>query len=115
MDRRSFLFFLPWIAASSKIVARSFVDLGAHTSHVLTEAEIVAMELERLTPFLPSLFERDDKFFSKVAEASIISSRDMRVPLIIKPGGNFGGGITPEEIEQSLIYLGLEGDDEDEL
>jgi|SRR6185436_13259543 len=58
----------------------------------LTEAQVVANELERVDPKVPTLFDWDDVFYSQIEkrDVEVISSRDMRVPLELRPGGNFG-------------------------
>lgn len=55
------------------------------------ESQVVGAELERVSPKVPQLFERDDTFFSSVSKrpVEVISSRDMRVPLKLRPNGNF--------------------------
>lgn len=57
-----------------------------------TEAQIVASELERVRPVLEVLFEREDNFLSSIEKKNVevISKRQMRIPLEIRPGGNFG-------------------------
>lgn len=57
-----------------------------------TESQVVAAELERVAPKVPVLFERDAMFYANVEKrpVEVISSRDMRVPLEIRPGGLFG-------------------------
>lgn len=57
-----------------------------------TESMVVATELERVLPKIPTLFDRDDVFYSQVSKApvEVISSRDMRIPLELRPGGYFG-------------------------
>jgi hypothetical protein len=57
----------------------------------LTEAQVQALELERVIPKIRVLFERDDKFFSTIQKRDVekISNRQMRVPLEIRPGGRF--------------------------
>lgn len=57
-----------------------------------TESNIVATELERVVPKLPSMFERDEVFFSNLEKKNveIVSNRQMRVPLELRPGGSFG-------------------------
>lgn len=56
------------------------------------EAQVVGAELERVMPNVPTLFERDDVFYSAIDKrpVEVISSRDMRVPLEMRPGGKFG-------------------------
>jgi len=57
-----------------------------------TESQVVAAELERVAPKVPLLFERDAMFYANVEKRPVekVSSRDMRVPLEIRPGGLFG-------------------------
>jgi len=57
----------------------------------LTEAQVQALELERVVPQIRVLFERDDKFFSTISKKDVekISNRQMRVPLEMRPGGRF--------------------------
>ena len=59
---------------------------------VLTEAQVLGVELERVSPKVPTLFDRDDVFYSSIEKRNVetISSRDMRVPLELRPGGKFG-------------------------
>lgn len=59
---------------------------------MLTESQVLANEIERVNPLLPTLFDRDDKFFSKIERRDVekVSARDMRVPLELRPGGTFG-------------------------
>lgn len=59
----------------------------------LTETQIVSNELEKVRSKVELLYERDDTFFStieKAADVEVVSSRDMRIPLELRPGGNFG-------------------------
>lgn len=57
-----------------------------------TESQVVAAELERVDPKVPVLFERDAMFYANVEKRPVekVSSRDMRIPLEIRPGGLFG-------------------------
>lgn len=57
-----------------------------------TESQVVAAELERVDPKVPILFERDAMFYANVEKRPVekVSSRDMRIPLEIRPGGLFG-------------------------
>jgi hypothetical protein len=59
---------------------------------VVTEAQVVANELERVSPKVPTLFDRDDVFYSTIEKKNVevVSNRDMRIPLELEPGGNFG-------------------------
>lgn len=57
-----------------------------------TESQVVALELERVNPKVPTLFDRDGTFYATIEKrpVEIVSNRDMRVPLEIRPGGNSG-------------------------
>ena len=57
----------------------------------LNEAQIVATELEHVDEVLPMLFEREDRFFARLEKRPVIkvSNRAMRVPLELRPGGDF--------------------------
>jgi len=57
----------------------------------MVEAQVTALELERVIPKIRTLFERDDKFFSNIKKRDVekISNRQMRVPLELRPGGSF--------------------------
>ncbi len=54
--------------------------------------DVVATELEKVLPRVTVVFERDDKFYSSIKKRNVeqISSRQMRVPLELRPGGSFG-------------------------
>lgn len=58
----------------------------------VTESQVAALELERVLPKIRVLFERDDKFFSSIKKRDVekISNRQMRIPLEMAPGGDFG-------------------------
>jgi len=58
----------------------------------LLETSVVGVELERVSPKVPTLFDRDATFFSTIEKrpVEVVSNRDMRIPLEIRPGGNFG-------------------------
>jgi len=57
-----------------------------------TESMVVATELERVLPKVPTLFDRDDVFYSSIEKrpVEVVSARDMRIPLELRPGGFFG-------------------------
>lgn len=59
---------------------------------MLLENQISGAELETVRKKLPLLLERDDTWFSQVEKKDVekVSARDMRVPLELRPGGNFG-------------------------
>ena len=85
----------------------------------LDEGQVVAGELEKVNDKLPVLFDRDDTFYSKVEKKNVevISARDMRVPMEIRPGGNpghfnpsggslgKGSGTTFEKATVGAVYL----------
>jgi hypothetical protein len=56
------------------------------------ESQVIGTELERVLPKVPALFDRDDVFYSTIEKrpVEVISSRDMRIPLEIRPNGNTG-------------------------
>lgn len=58
----------------------------------VNEQNVVAVELEKVSSKLPKLFERDDKFFATIKKRDVekVSNRQMRIPLQLRPGGNFG-------------------------
>jgi hypothetical protein len=92
MNRRDFVrAILTGLAASYEIDVDKIMWVpGAKTifipspNHGLTEAQIVAMELERMIPHLKDLFERDDVFYRQIENHRKIevSSRPMNVPII---------------------------------
>jgi len=58
----------------------------------VVESQVSALELEKVTTKIRTLFEREDKFFTSIEKASdveIVSNRSMRVPLELRPGGAF--------------------------
>lgn len=58
----------------------------------LDNADVVALQLEKVRDKLPLLYERDDFFIGKILkkDADKVSSRAMRIPMKAQPGGNFG-------------------------
>src|SRR5574339_99725 len=83
------------------------------------EAQAVALELERVIPKIRVLFERDDKFYANIKkrDVEVISNRQMRVPLEIRPGGSFqyfsadggdlgrGGGPTFDKAVLTCVFM----------
>ena len=57
----------------------------------VVESNVVALELERVIPKIRTVFERDDKFYSNIKkqDVEVISNRQMRIPLELRPGGSF--------------------------
>ncbi len=58
----------------------------------VVEPNVVALELEKVTIDVQTLFDYDDRFFTNIKKKNVekISYRQMRVPLRLRPGGNFG-------------------------
>lgn len=57
-------------------------------------AQVVALQLEKVRDKLPLLYEREDVLISvikKRADVETVSSRNMRIPLQLIPGGKSGG------------------------
>lgn len=57
-----------------------------------TQDEVVATQLEKVAPNLQRAYDIDDDFYGDVErrDVQVISSRDMRIPLKMRPGGYFG-------------------------
>lgn len=57
-----------------------------------TSDNVVATEMEKVTPVMDALYDKDDTFYSTISKSPVekISARDMRIPLKMRPGGNFG-------------------------
>lgn len=55
----------------------------------LSNSQIIALEIERISEHIESLFDADDVFYKMIKSTTIrnISSREMRVPLTLRPGG----------------------------
>lgn len=85
----------------------------------LVEAQVTALELERVIPKIRVLFERDDKFYANIKKRDVekISNRQMRVPLELRPGGSFqyfnadggdlgrGGGPTFDKAVLTSVFV----------
>ena len=85
----------------------------------VVESQVAALELERVLPKVRVLFERDDKFYATIAKrpAEKVSNRQMRIPLELRPGGNFqyfnpdggdlgrGGGPTWDKAVVSAVFM----------
>jgi len=85
----------------------------------VVESNVTALELERVLPKIRVLFERDDKFYANIKkrDVEVISQRQMRVPLEIRPGGSFqyfdpnggdlgrGGGPTWDKAVLSSVFV----------
>lgn len=57
----------------------------------VNETQAVALELEKVLPKVTTVFERDDKFFASIKKRNVevVSYRQMRIPLELRPGGSF--------------------------
>lgn len=85
----------------------------------VVEAQVAALELERVLPKIRVLFERDDKFYAIVKKRPVekISNRQMRIPLELRPGGSFqyfnadggdlgrGGGPTFDKAVVTAVFV----------
>src|SRR3970282_2222776 len=83
------------------------------------ESNVSALELERVIPKIRVLFERDDKFYANIKkrDVEVISTRQMRVPLEIRPGASFqyfspdggdlgrGGGPTWDKAVLTSVFV----------
>ncbi len=60
----------------------------------MTAIQVVGAELEKIDDrgAIPTLFEREDTFYSFISKrpVQVVSERDMRIPLELRPGGKFG-------------------------
>ena len=59
---------------------------------MLSHIQVAATEIERVRGDVPVMYDREDTFFSFVERrpVEVVNSRDMRAPLELRPGGNFG-------------------------
>jgi len=85
----------------------------------VVEAQVAALELEKVLPKIRVLFERDDKFYANIKKRDVekISNRQMRIPLELRPGGSFqyfnpdggdlgrGGGPTFDKAVLNSVFL----------
>jgi hypothetical protein len=58
----------------------------------LTNAQVVANQLEHVDPIIEVMYERGDEFLNMISQAKDVkkvSSRLMRISLQINPGGNY--------------------------
>lgn len=83
------------------------------------EAMVAGTELEKVLPKVTTVFEREDKFYSNIKKRNVevISNRQMRVPLELRPGGRFqyfdpdggdlgrGSGPTFDKAVLSSVFL----------
>lgn len=85
----------------------------------VVESQVTALELERVIPKIRVLFERDDMFYANIKkrDVEVISNRQMRIPLELRPGGSFqyfdpnggdlgrGGGPTWDKAVLTPVYV----------
>lgn len=85
----------------------------------VVESQVAALELEKVVSKVRTLFERDDKFYATIRKrpAEKISNRQMRIPLELRPGGNFqyfnpdggdlgrGGGPTWDKAVVNAVFM----------
>lgn len=85
----------------------------------VVETQVNALELEKVIPKIRTVFERDDKFFANIKkrDVEVISNRQMRVPLELRPGGSFqyfdanggdlgrGGGPTFDKAVVTCVFV----------
>lgn len=99
IDRRGFLRAAFAAAVAIHVDPKAFVEAVATPlenvipkATVLSECEVIAIELEKITHYIRTLFDREDYFYYLLSgkPADIITTRPMRVPLEIRPGGEFG-------------------------
>lgn len=57
----------------------------------LVESAVAGTELERVLPKVQTVFESDDMFYANIKkrEVEVVSYREMRAPLELRPGGRF--------------------------
>lgn len=85
----------------------------------VVEAQVNALELEKVLPKIRIAFESDDKFFAGISKRNVekISNRLMRVPIELRPGGSFqyfnpdggdlgrGGGPTWDKATLNSVFV----------
>jgi hypothetical protein len=85
----------------------------------VADSNVVALELEKVLNKIRTVFEYDDKFYSNIEKKNVevISNRQMRVPLELRPGGNFqyfnpdggdlgrGGGPTWDKAILNCVFV----------
>src|SRR5260221_2826151 len=77
----------------SSFIWLEFLQVYEGKYSVVAEAQTIGLEMEKVSPKVPVLFDRDDVFYSELEKATdveVVSDRAMRVPLEMRPGGYFG-------------------------
>lgn len=81
--------------------------------------QTVALELEKVLTKIQTLFEREDTFYASIKKGDVekVSSRGMRIPLELRPGGSFqyfnpnggdlgrGGGPTWDKALVNAVFV----------
>jgi hypothetical protein len=59
---------------------------------MVNSASVIATEMEKVTKKVPVLYDMDDLFYTEIEKrpVEVISERDMRIPMNLRPGGYFG-------------------------
>ena len=57
----------------------------------VVESVVAGTELERVLPKVTTVFESDDTFFGNIKkrDVEVVSYREMRAPMELRPGGRF--------------------------
>src|SRR5437773_2755998 len=57
-----------------------------------SEVDVVGTELERVLTKVPTVFDREGPFYAEISkrDVEIISNKQMKGPLELRPGGKFG-------------------------
>lgn len=85
----------------------------------VVESQVAGTELERVLPKVQVVFESDDQFYATIMkrEVEVVSYREMRAPLELRPGGRFqyfnpnggdlgrGGGPTWDKAVLRPVFL----------
>lgn len=85
----------------------------------VVEAQVAALELEKVLPKIRVLFEREGPFYATIKKRDVekVSNRLMRIPLEIRPGGSFqyfnadggdlgrGGGPSFDRATVSCVFM----------
>jgi hypothetical protein len=59
----------------------------------MNSSQVVATQIEKVRTKVPVAFDRDVTFYSTIEkrDVEVVSTRDMRAPMELRPGGDFGG------------------------
>jgi preprotein translocase subunit Sec61beta len=85
----------------------------------VVESQVAGTELERVLPKVSELFESDDNFYANIKkrDVEVVSFREMRAPLALRPGGRFqyfnpnggdlgrGGGPTWDKATLKPVFM----------